>query len=145
MQEYVTSTEKWLEAAVIGEIGNNTFDHNFQFAHDCPRGVYFNSSYMGEYTVVADFGMGVMSSLKRVRPNIASDVESVEMAFTQRISGRFPEQRGNGLKFVMQSVQQNNWSLFFQSGTGCCFADGSECFFSVSPLSVPGIIAVLHF
>ena len=28
IQSYVLETKKYLEAAIIGEIGNNTFDHN---------------------------------------------------------------------------------------------------------------------
>jgi len=28
VQSYVLETQKYLEAAIIGEIGNNSFDHN---------------------------------------------------------------------------------------------------------------------
>ena len=28
LQVYISETENWLASAVIGEIGNNTFDHN---------------------------------------------------------------------------------------------------------------------
>ena len=145
LQGYASQTEKWLEAAVIGEIGNNTFDHNFQFIPEYPRGVYFDCSYQNEYIVIADYGMGILASLSRVRPEIQSEVDSVEVALTQRISGRYPEQRGNGLKFVMDSVKSNKWSLFYQSGTGCCNADGDGYYFSISDISLPGTLAILHF
>jgi hypothetical protein len=97
-----------LEAAIIGEIGNNTFDHNFVFENEYPRGVYGNFSYCNKYTVLADFGRGIKQSLLDVLPSLKSDVEAVETAFTKRISGRSPEQRGNGLKFVSETIQQNS-------------------------------------
>jgi len=46
--------------------------------------------------VLADYGMGVRRSLLSVLPAIASDLEAIEIAFTKRISGRSPEQTGNG-------------------------------------------------
>ena len=39
LQSYIMETKKYLEAAVIGEIGNNTFDHNFIFEKNFPWGV----------------------------------------------------------------------------------------------------------
>ena len=38
------------------------------------------------------------------------------MAFTERISGRFPERRGNGLKFVRENVEEKKMHLTFISG-----------------------------
>jgi len=143
LQAYITETEKWLEAAVVGEIGNNTFDHNFKFLPDYPRGAYFNPRFASSYMVIADFGRGIKDSLLKVRPGILSDVEAVNMAFTLRISGRYPEQRGNGLKFVLETIQNNNWSFFFQSGTGCCNADGTGYSFSESSVALPGCLAIL--
>ena len=69
----------------------------------------------------------------------------VEIAFTRRISGRSPEQRGNGLKFVSEAIQQNNWHLYFQSGSGSCSIDGSGIRFLGKPLSLKGCLAVLDF
>jgi hypothetical protein len=46
IQSYILETNKYLEAAIIGEIGNNTFDHNFIFQQNFPWGVYCNLSYM---------------------------------------------------------------------------------------------------
>ena len=40
LQSFILGTEKYLEAAIVGEIGNNTFDHNFGFITDCPNGVF---------------------------------------------------------------------------------------------------------
>ena len=145
VQSYVLETKKYLEAAIIGEIGNNSFDHNFVFMNNHPRGVYCNMSSMQKYIVLADYGKGVKKSLLPVVPSLRSDVEAVETAFTKRISGRFPEQRGNGLKFVSQTIQQNKWHLYFQSGSGSCSIDGSGITFFEKPLSLAGCLAVLDF
>jgi hypothetical protein len=145
IQSYVIETNKYLEAAIIGEIGSNTFDHNFVFENNFPRGVYCNLSYNQKYVVLADFGKGVKKSLSLVQPSIKSDAEAIEIAFTKRISGRSPEQRGNGLKFVSETIQQNNWHLYFQSGTGCCSIDNAEKLFFINNISVLGCLAIINF
>jgi hypothetical protein len=66
LQSYILETKKYLEAAIIGEIGNNTFDHNFAFEKKFPGGVYCNLSYKREFIVLADYGMGVRQSLLSV-------------------------------------------------------------------------------
>jgi hypothetical protein len=145
MQSYTIETNKYLEAAIIGEIGNNTFDHNFVFEDDCPRGVYCNFSYLQEYVVLADYGKGVKRSLSLVLPDIKTDREAMEIAFTRRISGRSPEQRGNGLKFVSETIRQNNWQLYFQSGLGTCFIDKNDISFSEATVNVSGCLAIIRF
>ena len=80
-----------------------------------------------------------------VVPSISSDVEAIEMAFTKKISGRHPEQRGNGLKFVANTIQKNNWHLFFQSGSGSCSIDNSGMKFFETPTAVTGCLAVIDF
>ena len=145
LQSYVLEFNKYLEAAVIGEIGNNTFDHNFIFEDSFPRGVYCNFLYQQKYTVLADFGKGVKGSLLSVLPSINNDLEAVETAFTKRISGRSPEQRGNGLKFVSETIKQNGWHLFFQSGNGSCSIDKSGISFTEKSISLKGCLAIINF
>jgi hypothetical protein len=72
-------------------------------------------------------------------------LEAVEMAFTKQISGRTPEQRGNGLKFVSETVRQNQWRLFFQSGNGTCSIDKNGLSFLESNVSLPGCLAIICF
>ena len=143
LQSYILETKKYLEAAIIGEIGNNTFDHNFIFLDNHPRGVYCDLSYKQKYIVLADYGKGVRQSLLSVMPSIGSDLEAVEIAFTKRISGRSPEQRGNGLKFVSETIQENKWHLFFQSGSGSCSIDDSGIKFFEKDCYLQGCLAVL--
>lgn len=57
-----------------------------------------------------------LETLKQVRPNLSSHVEAVEVAFTEFISGRAPEKRGNGLKLVREIVTEQPIDLFFTSG-----------------------------
>ena len=145
LQSYIIETKKYLEAAIIGEIGNNTFDHNFVFEKKFPSGVYCNFSYKQKYTVLADYGMGIRRSLSPVLPAICSDLEAVETAFTKRISGRSPEQRGNGLKFVSETIRQNCWHLYFQSGIGTCLIDGQGMRFIEKAPSITGCLAIISF
>ena len=145
LQSFIMKTEKYLEAAIIGEIGNNSFDHNFGFITAFPGGVYFNAAYKQKYTVLSDYGRGIRQSLLLVLPSLVSDTEAVEIAFTKRISGRSPEQRGNGLKFVSEAIRQNNWHLYFQSGLGACSIDGKGINFLEKAISVTGCLAIIDF
>jgi hypothetical protein len=145
LQSYILESKKYLEAAVIGEIGNNTFDHNFVFELQFPRGVYCNLSYKNGYVVIADYGRGVKGSLLSVVPSISTDIEAVEMAFTKQISGRTPEQRGNGLKFVSETVRQNQWRLFFQSGKGTCSINKDGLSFFESGIHLTGCLVIICF
>ncbi|MBI4404310.1 MAG: hypothetical protein HY537_09130 [Deltaproteobacteria bacterium] len=90
-----------LLTAIIGEIGNNCFDHNAGQWSDTP-GCWFETVLRKDIFQVwiADRGRGIFSSLKSVDPNISTDQAALEIAFEKRISGRAPERRGNGLKFV---------------------------------------------
>ena len=145
IQSFILGGKKYLEAAVIGEIGNNTFDHNFIFANNFPWGVYCNLSYKKKYAVLADYGMGVRQSLLSVLPSIGTDLEAVETAFTRRISGRSPEQRGNGLKFISETIQQNNWYFYFQSGSGSCSINNKGIRFHEKAISLIGCLAIIDF
>jgi hypothetical protein len=104
-----------LITSVVGEIGNNSYDHNIGNWPDLP-GIFFGSSLKARTIILADRGQGVLTTLKRAKPDLASDQEALLAAFTQSLSGRGPEKRGNGLKYVRQVVVNNNMDLFFQSG-----------------------------
>jgi hypothetical protein len=144
IQTYVSETDKWLESAIIGEIGNNTFDHNYEYAENYPRGVFCDLNYRGKFVVLADFGRGIRASLSQVIA-VKTDKEALETAFTRRISGRSPEQRGSGLKFVHETISENGWELYFQSGTGCCQIYNAVMNFYESEISVTGCLAILQF
>jgi len=112
-EEIITITP--LVVAVAGEIGNNSFDHNLGQWPDIP-GVFFGYDLNKRQVILADRGQGILQTLKRVRPNLVDDKKALEVAFTEIISGREPEERGNGLKFVRSVVVNNLIGLHFQSG-----------------------------
>jgi DNA-binding transcriptional MerR regulator len=101
--------------AAVGEIGNNSYDHNLGNWKDV-MGVFFGYSLAEKTIVLADRGQGVLTTLKRVDPDLSSHKDALFTAFTKTISGRYPENRGNGLKFVKLVVVENKLSLTFQTG-----------------------------
>jgi hypothetical protein len=61
------------------------------------------------------------------------------------VSGRAPEQRGNGLKFVLANMRSNKRSLYFQSGDGCCVLSNGVVEYQTGTFSIPGFLAILDF
>lgn len=109
-----------LLSAVIGELGNNCFDHNLGQWHDIP-GCWFQYKLEPNsiWVVVTDRGQGILSSLKHVVPTLKDDQTALNLAFEKRISGRSPEQRGNGLKFVKNIINNHKQrGLLYLSGKG---------------------------
>lgn len=103
--------------AVVGEIGNNCFDHNLGHWTD-ETGCYFVKIVNdGIATVViSDRGQGLFRSLKRVVPDLATPQQAIDIAFHRRITGRAPERRGNGLKLVRETVNAiEGRGLFYQT------------------------------
>ena len=121
--EYLKVGAKFsLITSVVGEIGNNSFDHNIGNWPDM-RGIFFGYSLDERKIVLADRGQGVLATLKRVRTELSTHQKALEVAFTEYVSGRSPENRGNGLKYVRKIVtggaEENSLKklvLFFQSG-----------------------------
>ncbi|PIT98030.1 MAG: hypothetical protein COT71_02870, partial [Candidatus Andersenbacteria bacterium CG10_big_fil_rev_8_21_14_0_10_54_11] len=102
---------------VVGEIGDNSFAHNVGNWPDVP-GVFFAYAIDKRFIVLADRGRGVLTTLRQVRPNLADDSEALRVAFTEIVSGRDPEKRGNGLKVVRRVTESGEIGLFFRSGLG---------------------------
>jgi hypothetical protein len=145
LESFIINTKKYLEAAIIGEIGNNTFDHNFMFRNMCQKGVYCDFYFREKYVIVGDYGRGIKDSLIHIVPNIKNDAEALETAFTERISGRYPEPRGNGLKFVSEAIQNNNWNLYFQSGAAYCLINNRGIHYTNTTISILGCLAIINF
>ncbi len=114
-RDSATKTLTPLIVAITGEIGNNSFDHNFGNWPDIP-GIFFACDINKRIIVLADRGVGIRATLLRVRPELKNDIMALSMAFTERVSGRFPEQRGNGLKFVNNIATKNPIGVSLQSG-----------------------------
>jgi len=109
-----------LVISTSGEIGNNSFDHNLGQWRDVP-GCWFESQVTGGclWICIGDRGQGVFQSLARVHPELKDEQTALEAAFEKIISGRAPEKRGNGLKFVRSSLSKKP-----ESGLACISGDG---------------------
>lgn len=107
----------YITAAIAGEIGNNSFDHNLGSWPDV-MGVFFDYELVdGKLKIaLADRGQGLLATLKRVKPELKDDGEALFTAFNEKISGRAPEPRGNGLKFVKENIKDRKMRLLFISG-----------------------------
>lgn len=122
-----------LLTAILGELGNNCFDHNLGQWQDL-SGCWFAYRAAGDavlQALVADRGQGIRASLQRVDASLTTDQVALEAAFQRWISGRAPERRGNGLKFVRQVVNGN-------PGRGLCCVSGDGI------ISLGGLAATLQ-
>ncbi len=136
-----------LITAVVGEIGNNSYDHNLGNWPDI-RGILFAYDINKKQIVLADRGQGLLKTLRKVRPGLANDKEALEVAFTEIISSRMPEARGNGLKFVRQVISDNNsFSIELYSGNAKLFIkQGSENLnIKNSDINYSGCISLIKF
>ncbi|MBI4548143.1 MAG: MerR family DNA-binding transcriptional regulator [Ignavibacteriae bacterium] len=102
---------------VVGEIGDNSFVHNLGSWPDV-LGIFFAYDVNKRLIVLADRGRGVLTTLQNIRPDLALDTDALRVAFTEVISGRDPEKRGNGLKVVRGVAESNPIDLLFRSGLG---------------------------
>ena len=113
-----------LLVAVLGEVGNNSFDHNLGQWPDVP-GCWLgrepdpaSEPHPSRFWVL-DRGVGILATLRRADPALTTPQQAVDASFTRVLSGRTPERRGNGLKFVRSVVNGNaQRGLLCQSGGG---------------------------
>lgn len=133
----------YLLAALAGEIGNNSFDHNGGHWPDV-SGVFFGYDMVSKTVVLADRGQGVLKTLQHVRPELPDDMQALEVAFKEKLSGRAPENRGNGLKFVRQTVHDQKLHLSFYSGAAQAQLNEGMVIAPVQQ-AVQGCLAILSF
>jgi hypothetical protein len=137
-------------SSVVGEIGNNSFDHNLGSWPDI-RGIFFAYDLNKKQIVLADRGQGILTTLKRVRPDLTNDSEALLMAFTEKISGRAPENRGNGLKYVKKVLidikKDISLKLYFQSGNAFTILDDKTTNLKIeqTDISLRGCLALINF
>ncbi|MEK7508270.1 MAG: winged helix-turn-helix domain-containing protein [Patescibacteria group bacterium] len=134
----------YLLVGAVGEIGNNSFDHNLGNWRDT-AGVLFVADVKAREIILVDRGQGVLATIKRVRPQTKTDKDALLTAFTEIISGRYPEQRGNGLKYVKKIIQENNLYLEFYSGNAMVkIANGNFTLEEAGKIA-PGTLAIIKF
>lgn len=135
-----------LIVAIIGEIGNNSYNHNIGNWPDVP-GVFFAYNLNARQIVLADRGRGILKTLERVVLNLKTDAEALKIAFTRYISGRAPEDRGNGLKFVRDVVFANPFQLQFYTGNAELELkqNTGELNIKTTNIKFHGCIAIIHY
>ncbi|MFH0955961.1 MAG: helix-turn-helix domain-containing protein [Candidatus Falkowbacteria bacterium] len=135
-----------LLTAITGEIGNNAYDHNLGNWSDIP-GVFFIYNINKRQVAIADRGQGVLATLRKVRPDLANDQDALMTAFTEIISARAPESRGNGLKFVRKIVADNKYDFLFKSGRAELRINKKNQGISITKAKIPidGCLALIKF
>lgn len=108
-----SATRSAIFSAILGELGNNSFDHNLGKWSDSPGCLVGIDILPDRFrTAIADRGQGIANSLRWMRPELTENAMLLKAAFEEIVSGRSPEQRGNGLKFVCKNfVNQGGLSL----------------------------------
>lgn len=135
-----------LITSVVGEIGNNSFDHNIGNWPDI-MGIFFGFNLLEKKIILADRGQGVLTTLSKVAPELKNDEEALTVAFTKTLSGRSLEIRGNGLKYVKKVIEEFKMNLWFQSGGNTVIIDGDSGNFSitVAESGIRGCFAVIDY
>lgn len=151
MQDMLMSHEKTKKifsiiVAIAGEIGNNSYDHNLGKWPDTP-GIFFGYDIHKEIIVLADRGLGILKTLSRVKPELSNHQDALYTAFTEMISGRSPEERGNGLKFVREVIAKNPIDLLFRSGDAELALRGNSANLNItkSKMAIQGCLAIIKF
>jgi excisionase family DNA binding protein len=132
--------------SMVGEIGDNSFGHNLGNWPDV-IGIFFAYNVKKKIIVLADRGQGIFKTLKRIKPELRNDAEALEVAFTEILSGRAPESRGNGLKYVRAIIEKNPLSLFFQSGEAELNLNQDSLALKIKKAKIPvqGCLAIIKF
>lgn len=139
-----------LISSIVGEIGNNSFDHNLGSWPDT-RGIFFAYDLNKRQIVLADRGQGILTTLQRVCPSLKNDSEALLTAFTEKISGRAPENRGNGLKYVKKVLvdvkKDIPLKLYFQSGNAYISLDEKTKDLKIEQATIQfrGCLALINF
>ncbi len=135
-----------LIVATAGEIGNNSYDHNLGNWPDAP-GIFFGYDIHKGIIVLADRGLGILKTLSRVKPELNNHQDALRTAFTEMISGRSPEERGNGLKFVREVIAKNPIDLLFRSGDAELTLSGNSADLNIakSKMAIQGCLAIIKF
>jgi hypothetical protein len=134
----------YLFRAILGEIGNNAYDHNLGAWPDLPGIQFLWNTRNGLFlSSITDRGQGILTTLKQALPTLQTDEEALQAAFLKRISGRAPEKRGNGLKYVRSLLLADGIDLLFQSGTAQYHVTDKYEQWQSTKEAVPGCLVVV--
>lgn len=116
--------------ALVGELGNNVFDHNSgNWPTDVVGCIIAAQHYPDLRTIevtVGDPGVGFYGSLKAAFPELRNDLEAIKKGLAGN-TGRIGEVRGNGLKLIQQwTIQDFSGKVMIHSGEGLVTVDRNE-------------------
>ncbi len=133
-------------SSAAGEIGNNTFDHNLGNWPDV-AGAFFVYDLGKRSIVLADRGVGVLATLRLIRPTLKTHEEALKTAFTEVLTSRAPERRGNGLKSVKEALALAGADLTFQTGDAVLEMRKGEKMFRIKKTDAPirGALSLITF
>ena len=141
----IDKNHAYVIGALISEIGNNSFDHNLGAWPDIPGAFFgYDITQDQKHIVLADRGQGMFATLKKVKPELQDDEEALKVAFTERISSRLPERRGNGLKYVRENIANLQLHLAFFSGNAMAELN-EKMIVQKTDQNIRGCLAVLTF
>jgi hypothetical protein len=78
---------------------------------------------------------------------LANDLEALRVAFKEVVSGRSPEQRGNGLKVVRSVAEKNAVGVMMCSGLGKVEISRESCKMNISLTkeNIRGTYTIIYF
>ncbi|MBU0569258.1 hypothetical protein KKB40_00560 [Patescibacteria group bacterium] len=115
-------SDTYRATALVGELGNNVFDHNSgNWPTDIGGCIIAGQNYPKKKLIeiaVGDPGIGFKQSLEVAFPNLSSDIAAIKKGLAG-FTGRIGEKRGNGLKLIQEWVLKNfSGNVIIQSGKG---------------------------
>lgn len=130
----------------MGELSNNCFDHNLGYWEDQP-GCCISWTFENSRVTfaVADRGRGIVRSLRNVAGSDKTSQQILNMAFEKVISGRAPESRGNGLKFVRKAVESSSKNGLACFANGCIYLTGQIIPPAITDLPRPAELGTLTY
>jgi len=121
-----------LATQLVGELGNNVFDHNSGLWPTDVRGAIILAQHNPQQkkveVVVADPGVGFLKSLKVADPLLNNDIDAIKLGLSG-VTGRTGERRGNGLRIIQEwTIDKFDGIVKIHSGSGLVIVskDGQE-------------------
>ena len=136
--------EASMATSLVGELGNNVFDHNDGQWPTSVRGAIIlaqmNPLKGRIEVIVADPGIGFRRSLAALDPSVTNDAEAIKLGLSG-VTGRIGERRGQGLRIV-QDWTINNFAgiVRIHSGSGLVVVDANGTH-AESVFSIGGTLA----
>jgi anti-sigma regulatory factor (Ser/Thr protein kinase) len=123
----ISDEDAYRITAIIGELGNNSFDHNLGRWPNGFIGNFIALRYNRKEKLLElaaiDFGVGFKESLKHNKPAPRSEEEAIKMGL-KGVTGRVGEKRGNGLRTVVSWIKKYyRGEMRIQSNEGVIMID----------------------